>query len=152
MTSDQFKEEWNKIRGRTLKFLESIPKDKVSWKPHKELGTIGMQIRHIGVSQKAYIEGIKNGEVNFSDKLFDPDVEKDLQKGIDFLKSLDKELLELLRDLDINKKIKFVDGVEGTSNITVAEVLEYLIDHEYYHQGIFTCYGRLLNLGKYRFM
>ena len=152
MTISQFKKEWKKIRGRTLKFLESIPKNKVNWTPNKDLGTIGMQVRHIGVSQESYIKGIKNGKITFSKKSFNPEIEKNLDKGISFLKKLDEELSELLEKADPKKQIEFIDGVEGKSKITLERTLDYLIDHELYHQGIFTCYGRLLNLGKFRFM
>ena len=57
----QFKEDWKQIRSKTYEFLETVPQSKISWSPHKDLGTFGMQIRHIGVSQRAYIKGINSG-------------------------------------------------------------------------------------------
>ena len=149
---NQFKKDWKIVRGRTIEFLKSIPKDNVSWSPHKDLGTIGMQIRHMCTSQKAYITGIKDGKIDFSVKSFDPKIEKNIDKGIEFLESLDKELSELIQKESPNKELIFVDGLEGNSKITLQTALDYLMDHEFYHQGIFTCYGRLLNLGKFRFM
>ena len=67
----KFIEDWKKIRGKTLDFLEKIPDKKMNWSPHKLLGTFGMQIRHIGKSQESYIKGIKSGKINFSNKSFD---------------------------------------------------------------------------------
>ncbi len=143
---------WKSCRGKTYEFLETIPEDKITWKPHKDLGTFGMQIRHIGVSQQAYINGMKSGKIDFKNKKYDKDVELDKKKAISFLKSIDKELITFLDSADVNKKIEFHDGVYGVSTISLGTVLEWLMQHESYHQGIFTCYGRLAGLGKFRLM
>ena len=29
---------WKSCRGKTYEFLETIPEDKITWKPHKDLG------------------------------------------------------------------------------------------------------------------
>ncbi len=149
---NQFKKDWKIIRGRTIEFLKSVPKEKVSWSPHKDLGTIGMQIRHMCTSQEAYITGIKKGKIDFSDKYFDPKIEKNIDIGLKCLDKLDKELSELIEKESLNKELIFIDGIEGSSKITLQTALDYLMNHEFYHQGIFTCYGRLLNLGKFKFM
>ncbi len=149
---EPFKKDWKEIRGRTYEFLDNIPNNKITWKPHKDLGTIGQQIRHIGVSQRSYINGIKIGKIDFNDKIFNPEIEKDKEKAINFLKDLDNKLFNILDNVNIDKKIIFVDGIAGESVINLKTVLNYLIEHEVYHQGIFTCYGRLLGLGKFRFM
>lgn len=147
-----FWKEWQSVRGRTLKFLESVPKDKWTWKPHGLLGTFGMQVRHIGVSQRAYLEGIRSKKVEFSNKQFDKELESSKDKAIAWLKELDKELYELLNKQNPEEQIVFVDGVEGEHTVSLLMVLSYLSDHEFYHQGIFTCYGRLAGLGKFTFM
>ena len=110
MKVEEFIEDWKAFRGKTYEFLETVPIDKMSWRSHKDLGTFGMQIRHIGVLQRAYINGIKSGEIDFH------------------------------------------DGVYGIMNVDVETVLDWLLQHEAYHQGIFTCYGRLAGLGKFRLM
>jgi len=148
----KFIEDWKNIRGKTYEFLENLPSEKMSWRPHELLGTFGMQIRHMGKSQEAYIEGIKKGKIDFSDKSFNSELEVNKELSIQNLKDLDKELLKLLESIDVNKEIIFVDGVHGESKESINEILHYLIEHEYYHQGIFTCYGRLAGLGKFLFM
>ena len=87
MKIEKFIKDWEAIRGRTLEFLEKVPGDKITWRPHELLGTFGMQIRHIGKSQESYINGIKKGKIDFSDKSFDPELENDKKKGIEYLKS-----------------------------------------------------------------
>ena len=148
----QFLEEWQSIRTRTVRFLESVPKEKWNWQPHELLGTFGMQVRHMCVSQRSYITGLKSGRIDFSNKQYDKIVEQDKDKAIQWLKQLDSELFELLETADPKKEVLFVDGVEGESTISLITVLSYLSDHEFYHQGIFTCYGRISGLGKFLFM
>jgi len=148
-----FIEDWKEIRGKTYEFLETLPEDKMTFSPHKLLGTFGMQIRHIGVSQNSYIEGIKKGKIDFSSKSFDVNIETDKKLAIQHLKDLDNKLFELLESInDTNKEITFIDGVQGEFKESLIDILHYLKDHEFYHQGIFTCYGRLAGMGKFTFM
>ena len=58
---------------------------------------------------------------------------------------------ELEKEIE-DKKIVFVDGVVGEHTVDLKTVLSYLIEYEFYHQGIFTCYERLAGLGKFTFM
>ena len=147
-----FTKDWEEIRGKTYEFLGTIPENKITWRPHKDLGTFGMQIRHLGTSQRAYIEGIKSGKIDFHDKVFDKEIEKNKSKAIEFLKGLDDELVALLKKTKESKKIEFHDGVYGIKKVYIENILDWLIQHETYHQGIFTCYGRLAGLGKFRLM
>lgn len=148
----EFKEDWRLVRNKTYEFLETIPNNKIAWSPHKELGSFGMQIRHMGVSQRAYIDGIKSGKIDFNNKIYDKSIENDKDKAISFLKEMDKKLFEILDTIDDDKIIEFHDGVYGFIKTDVKTVLTWLIEHETYHQGVFTCYGRLAGLGKFRFM
>ncbi|MEK6937025.1 MAG: DinB family protein [Nanoarchaeota archaeon] len=145
--------DYKSIRARTIEFLEKVPKEKWTWRPHALLGSFGMQVRHMSTSQQSYIEGIKKGKIDFSQKEFDKEIETNKEKAIKRLKELDKELSKLISSMkDFDKKIIFVDGVSGTSEEDLATLLNYLIQHEFYHQGIFTCYGRLVGMGKFLFM
>ena len=145
--------DWKETRGMTIKFLEIVPKEKFNWKPHELLGTFGMQVRHLIIVQKNYIDGMKKKKIDFSDKSFDKKIESDKKIAISRLKKLDKELEGLLEKINnLNHEIVFVDGVSGEHKVKLLTVLTYLVNHEFYHQGIFTCYGRLAGLGKFTFM
>ena len=140
------------IRGRTIKFLESVPEDKWTWSPGELLGTFGMQIRHMANSENCYIEGIKKKKIDFEQKTFGKELEEDKRKAVEKLKELDDELLKAIESFNPEEKITFVDGVSGTSEEEIEDIINYLIEHEFYHQGIFTCYGRLAGMGKFLFM
>jgi len=145
--------DYKDTRGRTIEFLEKVPEEKWTWKPHELLGSFGMQVRHMTTSETSYIEGIKKGKIDFSQKSFDKEIETNKKKAINHLKELDKQLFELVESTkDFDKKIIFVDGVSGTTEETLTNILHYLIEHEFHHQGIFTCYGRLAGMGKFLFM
>ena len=146
-------ENYKTIRDRTIKFLKKVPEEKWTWRPHELLGSFGMQVRHMSTSQQSYIEGIKKGKIDFSQKDFDKEIETNKDKAIKRLKELDKELFNLINSIkNPNLKIIFVEGVSGISEETITNILNYMIEHEFYHQGIFTCYGRLAGMGKFLFM
>ncbi len=151
-TLKDFLADWKQIRGKTFEFLKTLPEEKIAWRPHELLGTFGMQLRHLGKSQEAYIQGIRKGKIDFTNKTFEPSIETDKKKAIAYLKKLDAELVKVLLATKPEQKIIFMDGVYGEMKITLTTVLSYLMNHEVYHQGIFTCYGRLAGLGKFRFM
>lgn len=152
MKIEDFKKDWKSVHGKTLEFLMSLPEDKMAWRPHKELGTFGMQIRHMIKTEEAYVAGMKNGKIDFSDKKFDPEWEINKQQSLMKLNEVDQELITFLDTADQNKEITFVDGVFGEKKISLSTALDYLMNHESYHQGVFTCYGRLAGLGKFIFM
>ena len=145
-------EEWKQVRGKTYEFLETVPGERIIWSPHKDLGTFGMQMRHLGVSQRSYIAGMVSGKIDFSNKSYDKEIEKDKQKSLKFLKNLDEEMIEVLKSVKGTKIIDFHDGVYGVKKVNIETVLDWLLQHECYHQGVFTCYGRLAGLGKFRLM
>src|SRR3989344_2310424 len=82
MKISDFLHDWKEIRGKAYEFLEKIPENKMMWSPHNDLGSIGMQIRHMGVSQRAYINGIRSGTINFNDKTYNKEVEKNKAEAI----------------------------------------------------------------------
>ena len=149
---NEFIKDWKNVRGKTIEFLEAVPQERMTWKPHDLLGTFGMQIRHVIKSQEAYLNGMKIGRIDFSEKDFDSELEKNKQKALMRLKQIDEELINFLAQADEKRQIIFADGVFGEHAVSLTTALGYLMDHEIYHQGMFTCYGRLAGLGKFRFM
>ena len=151
-TKEELIDEWNTVRRKTYEFLETVSDEKMIWRPHELLGTFGMQLRHMIKSQESYIKGIKSGKIDFSEKSFEKELETNKQRAVETLKDLDNQLIDLIKTESLDKEITFVDGVHGEMKIPLSTVIAYLVDHEFYHQGIFTCYGRLAGLGKFTFM
>ena len=151
-STTEFIKDWKQIRGKTLEFLESLPEELIMWRPNELLGTFGMQIRHMCKSQEAYIKGVKSGRIDFSDKKYDKSIEKDKKKLLSWMNKLDKELISLVKKEQMSKQVVFIDGVYGEQKVPLSMILTWLIQHETYHQGVFTCYGRLAGLGKFTFM
>jgi uncharacterized damage-inducible protein DinB len=147
-----FIKDWKSVRGKTYEFIATVPDDKMAWSPHEHLGTFGMQLRHMAVSQRAYIAGMKSGKIDFSDKSYDKSIEADKAKAVSTLKNLDTELIISLDSGEYKDMIEFHDGVYGIKKVGIEKVLHWLMEHETYHQGVLTCYGRLAGLGKFRMM
>lgn len=143
-------DEWREVRAKTYEFLEGLPQERMAWRPHEILGTFGMQLRHMIVSERAYIEGLLSGTISFDEKGYDEAWETRKEAAIEQLREMDKRLLAALSSA--KEEIVFDDGVFGKVTVDPATVLRWLIQHETYHQGIFTCYGRLTGMGKFRFM
>ena len=146
--------EWRLVRGKTLEFLETMPEDLMAWRPggNELLGTFGMQLRHLGKSQEAYLIGIKTGAITFSDKQFDPAIETDKRAALAYLERLDADMLAVLESIETSDVEILFKGSGEEKKISLTTVLWYLIEHEVYHHGIFTCYGRMAGLGKFTFM
>jgi uncharacterized damage-inducible protein DinB len=148
-----FIKDWRSVRGKTYEFMETVPDEMMAWRPHEQLlGTFGMQLRHMWVSQRAYVIGMGKGKIDFTDKSHDKALETDKAKVVAGLKSLDMELVIMLDSGEYKDQIEFADGVYGTREVDPETVLNWLMQHETYHQGILTCYGRLAGLGKFRMM
>src|SRR3989344_6338114 len=112
-------DEYKLARTKTYEFLKTLPQEKMTWRPHEQLGTFGMQLRHMTKSQQAYVEGIKKGTIDFSDKSFSSDIETSKVAVLKRFKELDQELVDILKTLKPTTKIIFNDGVHGTFQIDV---------------------------------
>ncbi len=143
--------DWKDVRGKTLEFLELLPQEHMSWRPHEQLGTFGMQLRHLAKVQEAYLVGMKTGTITFTDKQFDAAIETDKSAALRFLEQVEADMQATLAAMDDTMTVQFIDSA-GERTISLRTVLQYLINHEIYHQGIFTCYGRLAGLGKFTFL
>ncbi len=138
--------EWSEVRGKTLEFLEGLQNEQFAWRPAPQLGTFGMQIRHLAKVQEAYVIGMKTGRVVFGDRNFDPEVETDKQKALAYVEKVDADLLAMLEAWqDPGVEIVILDNT-GEKKLSLLTVLQYVLHHELYHQGIFTCYARLAGI------
>ena len=132
----QFLEDWKHTRNNTLRFIDSIPNKKLSFKPHRNFGTLGKQLRHLADVQECYLKGIKTGVIEFSRKRKDFSMETDKQKLINYFRQQDKDLilmLKIMHETDLRKNIIWKE----CGKPTIYSTLIYMKEHEIFHQGIF---------------
>ena len=147
---EQFFGDWEYSRKDTIKFIETVPEDKLGFSPHKDWGSIGRQLRHMADVQECYIKAIDTKKVTFQNKRKDFSMETDKQKLIDYMKKLDKQLKEKIKKLSENDLLTKVDW-EEVGNPSIAVMLNYMKDHEIYHQGILQVYASLAGFPTPRF-
>ena len=150
MEKKQFLGDWGYTRGNTLKFIESIPANKLTFSPDKDWGSLGRQLRHIADVQECYLRAFYTGEVSFENKRKDYSMEKDKGKILKYMAELDQQLKEKVSSLsekDLLKKVKWKE----VGNPSIAVMLMYMKEHEIYHQGILQVYASLAGFPTLRF-
>ena len=131
-------EDWNWTRGLTYKFIDSIPPEKLSFSPSREFGSTGKQLRHMGAVQECYLQGMTAGKIDFSKRRRDEAIEKSAGLIVKYFQKLDtdlKQLLESIGDNDLEKEIEWIVW-EDLPNPSLYQVLNYMNQHEIFHQGI----------------
>ncbi len=142
-----FIKDWRWVRGLTYEFIKMIPTEKLMFSPHKDFGSLGRQLRHVADIQECYLKGFINGELDFKNRRRDRSMEHNQKKLLKFFEDLDEKLYKFLsthteKELD---NVIIWNVWENLPNPTIKECLLYLIEHEVYHQGIWTLYGKLGN-------
>ena len=100
---NQTLEDWKIYRNLTLDLLQIIPKNKLNFQVHQNMGSLGKQYRHIGDIQLCYFEALKTGKVDFSQKNRDYSLEKDKCRLLAFLVETDSAMMTFLKNLAVNK-------------------------------------------------
>lgn len=135
---------YEKIRGRTLRLIETVPPEHLdfSYKPGKF--TIGDQIRHIAAIERyMYCETISGRKSAYQG------CGKELADGYDniigFFNEMHRQSIEIisgLSDEDLNRKCLTPPGHE----ITIWKWLRAMIEHEIHHRGELYIYLNLLDV------
>jgi len=146
----QFLADWDYTRSNTLKFIESIPNNKLDFSPNKNFGSLGRQLRHLADVQGCYIKALDTRKVTFQNKKKDYSLENDKQKLINYFNDLDKEMKNKLKRLKEKDLLKKVDWKE-VGNPNMISMLNYMKEHEIYHQGILQLYAELAGFKTLRF-
>ncbi len=145
--------DWEWTRSLTLKYIESVPDDKLSFSPGHGFGTLGRQLRHMADVQECYLKGLETGEIDFKKKRKDYMMETSKAKLLAYVKELDEKLKSLMKNLeeeDLNKPVKW-QVWENLPDPTIFQAITYMTQHEIFHQGILQLYAALAGFQTVRF-
>jgi uncharacterized damage-inducible protein DinB len=133
----------------TRRFLERLPEDKLTWKPHEKSMTAGQLAYHLAFVPSGIVQLVKNNPVT-------------LPKSFEFIQPASRdEVLNLFDDgaATVRRELpKFTDDVMSETWRLVADNQEVLalpraeflrdamLSHWYQHRGQFGVYLRLLNV------
>lgn len=132
----------------TRKFLERLPEEKLTWKPHKRSMTAGQLAYHLamvpgGVSRASQKDEIQQPDFQFPQ----PGSRKEILDTFDQSIATVREVLGGYDDATINGTWRVMAGTEEVLAMPRAAFLRnIMLNHWYQHRGQFCVYLRLLDV------
>ncbi len=133
----------------TRKFLERIPEDKLTWKPHAKSMTAGQLAYHLATVPGDIAQFVKNNPAD-APTSFDfpqPANKSEILKAFDVCVATVSSELPKFTDAAMKEIWRMVgDGHEMLAMPRESFVRNIMLSHWYQHRGQFAVYLRLLNV------
>src|SRR5437762_13455815 len=133
----------------TRRFLERLPEDKLTWKPHEKSMSAGQLAYHLAFVPGGIVHFVHNNPAqaphfaNFPQPATRQEILKTFDEGIAAV----RELLQKLDDARMNETWRMVAGGREVLAQPRAQFLrDVMFSHWYQHRGQFSVYLRLLNV------
>jgi uncharacterized damage-inducible protein DinB len=132
----------------TRRFLERLPEDKLTWKPHERSMTAGQLAYHIAFLGQGVMRAAANNRVQAPDfKLPQPESLGEILKGHDESVAAVRELLPGYDDAGMREIWRLMVGDREVMAMPRGEFIRnVMLSHWYQHRGQFSVYLRLLNV------
>jgi uncharacterized damage-inducible protein DinB len=132
----------------TRRFLERLPEDKLTWKPHEKSLTAGQLAFHLAVVPGGVVRFAQNNPAeprrfDFSQPASRDDILKAMEESIATVRAL----LPKFDDQAMHETWRIVGGgKELLAQPRGAFLRDIMLSHWYQHRGQFSVYLRLLNI------
>lgn len=133
----------------TRKFLERLPEDKLTWKPHARSLTAGQLAYHLASVPAAIVRMVGNNpaEAPKSFEFPQPASRAEILKTFDEGAAAVRSLLPKFDDAAMNESWRMVAGGHEVMAVPrSAFVRDIMLSHWYQHRGQFCVYLRLLDV------
>ncbi len=133
----------------TRRFLERIPEDRLTWKPHEKSMTAGQLGYHIAFVPGGVIRIVKNSPVQAPDfaNFPQPASREEILKTFDESVAAVRDLLPQFDDAAMHETWRLVaGGKEVLAQPRSAFIRDVMLSHWYQHRGQLSVYLRLLNV------
>jgi uncharacterized damage-inducible protein DinB len=132
----------------TRKFLERLPQDKLTWKPHAKSMTAGQLAFHLAVVPGGVARGSQKDEIQQPDFQFpQPGSRKEILDTFDQSIQTVREVLGAYDDATMNATWRIMAGTEEVAAMPrVAFLRNIMLNHWYQHRGQFCVYLRMLDV------
>jgi uncharacterized damage-inducible protein DinB len=133
----------------TRKFLERLPEDKLTWKPHEKSLTAGQLAYHIAFGPGAIVQFVKNNpaEAPKSFEFPQPATHAEILKAFDESVETVRAILPQFSDEAMRESWRMLAGGQQVLAQPRCEfVRDVMFSHLYQHRGQFSVYLRLLNV------
>jgi uncharacterized damage-inducible protein DinB len=133
----------------TRKFLERLPEDKLTWKPHEKSMTAGQLALHLATVPSGIVRFVGNNPAQ-APKLFEfpqPASGAEILKANDEGLATVRELLPKFDDAAMKESWRMLAGDKAMFAQPRGEFLrDVMLSHWYQHRGQFSVYLRILNV------
>lgn len=132
----------------TRRFLERLPEDRLTWKPHERSMTAGQLAYHIAILPGGVMRAVANNPMQAPDFTFpQPSSSDEILKAHDEGVATARELLPGYDDAAMREIWRLMAGEKEILAQPRAEFIRnVMFSHLYQHRGQFSVYLRLLNV------
>ena len=133
----------------TRRFLERLPEDKLTWKPHERSMTAGQLAYHLAFVPGGVVQFVQNNpaQVPQSFSFPQPTTRQEILDKFDESIATVRELLPRFDDAAMHETWRLVAGEKELSAHPRMEFMrDVMLSHWYQHRGQFCVYLRLLNI------
>jgi len=133
----------------TRKFLERLPEDKLTWKPHQKSMTAGQLALHIASVPAGVVRFVQNSPAQAPEFGGFPQPSRRQEILSTFEESIAtvRNLLPQLDDLRMSETWRMVNGSTEVLAVPRAQFIrDIMFSHYYQHRGQFSVYLRLLSV------
>ncbi len=132
----------------TRRFLERLPEDKLTWKPHERSMSAGMLALHLAMVPAGVLRAVQNETAQAPDFKFpEPKSKDEILNTFDESVKTARELLPKLDDAAMRDTWRLMRGDEEVlvepRRVFLRDVL---FSHLYQHRGQFSVYLRILDV------
>lgn len=132
----------------TLKFLERLPEDKLTWRPHNKSLTAGQLAYHLATVPGGVARFVKQNPGQSSGFVFpEPTSRQEIVEKHDESVAIVRELLPTYSDQAMVETWRLMAGDKEVMAMPRGVFLRnIMLNHWYQHRGQFSVYLRLLNV------
>jgi uncharacterized damage-inducible protein DinB len=132
----------------TRKFLERLPEDKLTWKPHSKSMTAGQLAYHLATVPAGVARFVQNNPAEASGFNFPPPASRhEVLKAFDESVETVRKILPTYSDADMREAWRLnLDGKEILRQPRMDFLRDVMLSHWYQHRGQFSVYLRLLDV------
>jgi len=147
--AQSFLSEFEKQAPITRRFLERLPEDKLTWKPHEKSLTAGQLALHIALTAGAIAQLVADNPRQARGKFEfpQPASRDEILKALDETVATVRSQLPKYDDAAMNETWRLVAGDKELVSMPRAEFIrDIMFSHWYQHRGQFSVYLRILNV------
>ena len=133
----------------TRRFLERLPEDKLTWKPHEKSMTAGQLAYHIAATPGGVVRFVQTNPAQAPDfaKFPQPASCGEILRAFDESVAVVRELLPSIDDAEMAETWRLMaGGQEVLAQPRALFLRDVMFSHVYQHRGQFSVYLRMLNI------